>query len=167
MVNASFANNPDLSLQMGYVIVLGNERATKESFEFTSNIIHWFFVKCKRITRSVLALEVYAIAEGVNMAVAIGITINKFVAKLGAPSVSIVIYTNFLSLYECLVKLGTIKEKRLIIDIMAIRQAYERQKVRNIRWINNKNNPADAITKGTPNHAFKKFININRLVLRL
>jgi hypothetical protein len=40
IINASFANNPDLSLQMGYVIVLGNEKATKESFEFTGNIIH-------------------------------------------------------------------------------------------------------------------------------
>jgi hypothetical protein len=133
MINASFANNPDLSSQMGYVIVLGNERATEEFFEFTGNIIHWSSVKCKRITRSVLASEVYAMAEGVNIAVAIGIIINKIVAKLGAPSVFIVVCTNFLFFYECLVKLGTIKEKRLIIDIMAIRQAYERQKVRDIR----------------------------------
>jgi hypothetical protein len=98
---------------------------------------------------------------------AIGTTINRIVAKLGAPSVPIVICTNFLFFYECFIKLGTIKEKRLMIDIMAIRQVYERQKMHDIRWINNKNNPADAITKGTPNYAFEKLININRLVLRL
>jgi hypothetical protein len=152
---------------MGYVIVLGNERATEESFEFTGNIIHWFFVKCKRITRSVLALKVYAMAEGVNMAVAIGTTINRIIAKLGALSVFIVVCTNFLFFYECFVKLGTIKEKKLMIDIMVIRQVYERQKMRNIRWINNRNNPADAIIKGIFNHAFEEFINTNRLVLRL
>jgi hypothetical protein len=118
---------------MGYVIVLGNERVTKESFEFIGNIIHWFSVKCKRITRSVLASEVYAMAEGVNMAIAIGITIDKIITKLGALLVSIVVCTDFLFLYECLVKLGTIKEKRFIINIIAIRQAYERQKVYNIR----------------------------------
>jgi hypothetical protein len=39
--------------------------------------------------------------------------------------------------------------------------------VRNIRWINNKNNPADAITKETPNYAFEELINTNRLILRL
>jgi hypothetical protein len=72
-------------------------------------------------------------AEGVNIAVAIGTTINRIIAKLGAPLIPIVICTNSLSLYECLVKLGTIKEKRLMIDIMAIRQAYERQKMRDIR----------------------------------
>jgi hypothetical protein len=87
---------------MGYVIVLKNERTTKESFEFTGNIIHWFSVKCKRITKSVLASEVYAIAEGVNMAVAIGTTIDRIVAKLGAPSVPIVVCMDFLSFYECL-----------------------------------------------------------------
>jgi hypothetical protein len=106
-------------------------------------------------------------AEGVNIAIAIGITINKIVAKLGAPSVSIVVCTNSLFFYECFVKLGTTKEKRFIIDIIAIRQAYERQKMRNIRWINNRNNSADAMTKGTPNHALKEFINTNRLILRL
>jgi hypothetical protein len=67
------------------------------------------------------------------MAIAIGITINRIIAKLGAPSVPIVVCTNFLSLYECFMKLGTTKEKKLIINIMAIRQAYERQKMRNIR----------------------------------
>jgi hypothetical protein len=39
--------------------------------------------------------------------------------------------------------------------------------MRDIRWINNRNNPADAMTKGTFNHAFEKLININRLILRL
>jgi hypothetical protein len=86
---------------------------------------------------------------------------------LSAPSVSIVVCTNFLFFYEYFVKLGTIKEKRFIIDIIAIRQAYERQEMRNIRWINNKNNPADAMIKGTFNHAFEKLINTNQLVLRL
>jgi hypothetical protein len=72
-------------------------------------------------------------AEGVNIAVAIGTTINRIIAKLGALSVPIVICTDFLFLYECLVKLGTTKEKKFIINIMAIRQAYERQKVYDIR----------------------------------
>jgi hypothetical protein len=152
---------------MGYVIVLGNERATEESFEFTGNIIYWFFVKCKRITRSVLASEVYAMVEGVNIAIAIGTTIDRIITKLGALSVFIVVCTNSLFFYECLVKLGTTKEKKLIINIIAIRQAYERQEMRNIRWINNRNNPADAMIKGTLNHAFKELINTNRLILRL
>jgi len=44
--------------------------------------------------------------------------------------------TDLYSLYKCLVKLGTIKEKRLIINIMALRQSYKRQELFKIRWIN-------------------------------
>ena len=40
-------------------------------------------------------------------------------------SIPLIIYTNLLSLYECIVKLGTTKEKRLIINIIALRQIYE------------------------------------------
>ncbi|XP_044714408.1 uncharacterized protein HRG_12035 [Hirsutella rhossiliensis] len=57
------------------------------------------------------------------------------------------------SLYECLVKLGTTTEKRLMIDIMALRQAYEQREITNIRWINGADNPADAMTKLSPNGA--------------
>jgi hypothetical protein len=40
IVNALFANNKNLSLQMGYVIILGNEKATNESFIITGNLVH-------------------------------------------------------------------------------------------------------------------------------
>jgi len=66
-------------------------------------------------------------------------------------------------LYECLVKLGTTKEKRLMIDIMALRQSYERRKLFEIRWINGNDNPADAMTKGTPNKALETLVSTNQL----
>ena len=49
------------------------------------------------------------------------------------PKVPIVIYTDSYSLYECLVKLGSIIEKRLIIDLAALREAYERKEIEAIR----------------------------------
>jgi hypothetical protein len=64
-------------------------------------------------------------------------------------------------------KLGTTKEKRLIINIITIRQAYEQQDVSDIRWINGRNNPADAMTKAGPNRALKQLINNNKLIMRL
>jgi hypothetical protein len=68
---------------------------------------------------------------------------------------------------DSLVKLGIIKEKRLMIDIMALRQSYERREITEIRWINRKDNPADAITKSTLNKAFKKFIDFNQLSIQV
>ena len=45
----------------------------------------------------------------------------------------LIVYTDLLSLYECIVKLGTTKEKRLIIDIIALRQIYEAREVCEVR----------------------------------
>jgi hypothetical protein len=40
MVDALFANNQDLSSQIGYIIVLGNEATEDEFFTVTGNIVH-------------------------------------------------------------------------------------------------------------------------------
>lgn len=81
------------------------------------------------------------------MAFAINTTLKMATNKLGLPYVPTVVYTDSYSLYECLVKLGTTKEKRLMIDIMALRQSYERRELFEIRWINGADNPVDAMTK--------------------
>jgi hypothetical protein len=61
------------------------------------------------------------------------------------------------------VKLGTTKEKRLIIDIIAIQQLYKRRELFKIRWINRLDNPTDAITKATLNKALETFVNTNQI----
>ncbi|KAI0997433.1 hypothetical protein K3495_g10752 [Podosphaera aphanis] len=166
-VDGSFANNNDMSSQIGFVIVLANEEAENDSFTITGNVVHWSSTKCKRITRSVLASEIYAMANGVDMAISINTTINKIVAQLGEPAISLVVCTDSFSLYECLVKLGTTKEKRLMIDIMALRQAYEQHEVCDIRRIDGSDNPADAMTKSSPNRALETLINDNKLKMRV
>jgi hypothetical protein len=81
----------------------------------------------------VLASEIYDIVRGVNIAIAINTTIKIITEQLGFSQTPIVVYTNLYLLYECLVKLGTTQEKRLIIDIIALRQSYEQRKITEIR----------------------------------
>jgi len=57
---------------------------------------------------------------GVNMAIIIGTTLKMIIDRLKLPVIPIIVYTDLYSLYKCLVKLGTTKEKRLIINIMAL-----------------------------------------------
>ncbi|KAJ5379608.1 hypothetical protein N7509_012727 [Penicillium cosmopolitanum] len=166
-VDGSFANNKDFSSQIGYEIILANESTKNEEFEITGNLIHWSSTKSKRVTRSVLASEIYGMVGGVDMAIAIGTTIKMIMDQLGFEKIPTIVCTDSYSLYECLVKLGTTKEKRLMIDIMALRQSYERREIMEIRWINGSDNPADAMTKADPNKALEKFISTNTLRVRV
>ncbi|KAL0941549.1 uncharacterized protein CTRU02_204312 [Colletotrichum truncatum] len=70
---------------------------------------------------------------GVDMAYALATTLATITDHLNLPTIQTVVYTDSYSLYECLVKLGTTKEKRLMIDIMALRQSYERRELQEIR----------------------------------
>jgi len=54
------------------------------------------------------------------MAITIGTTLKIIINQLELLVIPIIIYTNLYSLYKCLVKLSTIKEKRLIINIIAL-----------------------------------------------
>jgi hypothetical protein len=39
-VNTLFANNRDLNSQIGYIIMLGNEKNTEETFTISGNFVH-------------------------------------------------------------------------------------------------------------------------------
>jgi hypothetical protein len=153
--DASFANNKDLSSQIGYIIVLSD--ATKKA-----NIVHWSSVKCKRVTRSVLASELYGMAHGFDIGTAIKSTIDK-ILQIDIP---LVLCTDSKSLYDCLVRLGTTQEKRLMIDVMCLRQAYERRQITEVKWIDGESNPADAMTKGKACAALTNLIDTNTIDLQ-
>src|SRR5271167_1264851 len=155
--DASFANNKDLSSQIGHVIVLTDRNQS-------ANIIHWSSIKCKRVTRSVLASELYALAHGFDIGAAIKSTIQKILQLEQLP---LVLCTDSKSLYDCLVKLGTTQEKRLMVDLMCLRQSYERREITEIKWISGGDNPADAMTKAKPCQALKTLIDTNKLNLKV
>jgi len=69
-MDAFFANNKDLSSQIGYVLVLADALNK-------ANIVHWSLIKCKRVTRSVLASELYGIAHGFDIGAVIKSMLDK------------------------------------------------------------------------------------------
>ncbi|PVH68914.1 hypothetical protein DL98DRAFT_440137, partial [Cadophora sp. DSE1049] len=119
-VNSSFANNKNLSLQVSFVLVIGTETEGSAEFTLSGNIIYTSFTKCKKVTCVVLASELYAIVAGIDMLIALRSTINMVTNKLGFIRLPIVVCTDSLSFYKCIVKLGITKEKRLIINIIII-----------------------------------------------
>lgn len=79
----------------------------------------------------------------------------------------LVVCTDSKSLYECLVKLGSTQEKRLMIDLMALREAFERMEINEVKWISGNSNPADAMTKAKPCSALSNLVNTNKLDLHV
>ena len=84
-VDGSFANNKDFSSQIGYLIILANETNSTGTDEFAikRNLIHYSSTKSKRVTRSVLASEIYGMVKGVDMAIVINTTIKMIIKQLG------------------------------------------------------------------------------------
>ena len=65
-------------------------------------------------------LEIYKIVNGVNIAITIKITLKIIIDWFKLFIIPIIIYTDLYFLYKYLVKLSTIKEKYLIINIIAL-----------------------------------------------
>jgi hypothetical protein len=96
----------------------------------------------------------------------IGAAVKSTVDKILQIDLPLVLCTDSKSLYDCLVQLGTTQEKRLMIDVMCLRQAYERRQVTEVKWIDGDTNPADALTKGKPCMALSQLIDMNQVELR-
>src|SRR6266702_7353834 len=102
-------------------------------------------------------------AYGFDTRAVIKATIEKI---LQLKQLLITFCTNSKSLYNCLVKLRTTQEKRLIVDLMCLRQSYKRREIAEIKWINGGSNPVDAITKSKPYQALKDLIDTNTVKLQ-
>jgi hypothetical protein len=70
-------------------------------------------------------------------------------------------------LYKYIIKLRITKKKYLMINIIAIRQAYEKKELFEIRYIDKQDNPIDTITKLLSNKILEKFVDTNELIIRM
>jgi hypothetical protein len=117
----AFANTIDLHSQIDYVVCLTND--------VHANLIHWSSIKCQRITKSVLAVELYVMINDFDVEA----IIKSITERMLHIFLSLILLTNFKSLFNCLIKLDIIAEKRLMIDLVCLRQSYKRRKIAEIR----------------------------------
>ncbi len=101
------------------------------------------------------------------MTISLSTTYAMICDQLGINNFPVVMYTDSFSLYKCLVKLGTMKEKRLMIDIIALQQSYERRELIEIQQIEGDSNPIDAMTKPKPNKCLKQLVSSNWLEIKV
>jgi len=64
-----------------------------------------------------------------NIRAVIKLTVNK-ILNINLP---LIMYTDLKSLYNYLIRLGTTQEKRLIINVMCLRQAYKQKEITEVK----------------------------------
>jgi len=149
-IDASFTNNANNTLQISFIIAIADNSSSM-------NIVYWSSIKCKRVTRSVLASKLYAIAHRFNH----GAVLKSTIEKILQVELPLILYIDSKSLYKYLIKLGSTQEKRLMVNLIYLRQLYKRRIITEIKWINGDLNPIDAIIKANACNALRNLINTN------
>jgi hypothetical protein len=135
-VDASFATNWDGSSQLGILVCLRDAHAR-------CNILHATSVKSKRVARSSLAAEIFAMLDGFD----IGFVLKVWMGRIFNRTLELHILTDSRTGFHAVTTLVTTKEKRLMLDLHQLRESYERRELTKITWITGNSNPADCLTK--------------------
>ena len=138
--DASFGNLDLGGSQGAYVIFIVNQQNN-------AALIAWKSHRIKRIVRSTLAAETLALSDAVDFAYMINIMISKLVFSENV-KLNIECRVDSRSLVDSVKTTHTVTEKRLLIDLSALRQALDRQEI-NIEWIETQKNLANPLTKKT------------------
>jgi phosphopentomutase len=79
----------------------------------------------------------------------------------------VIIYIDSRLLYNYLVRLKTIDKKRLMINIMSLREVYKKKEISKVWWIKGRDNLVDTYMKKILNRALERLIFINILKIRV
>ena len=136
--DAAFATNPDKSSQIGLIAMLRDTETKKV------NIVHYLSSKTKRICKSALAAELLAMVEGYDVGFSIRESLERMTQRKDIP---LHLVSDSFSLYGLVVSLARTTERRLQIDLMMLREAFESREITSVMWISGEKNPADDLTK--------------------
>ena len=134
--DSSFANNEDLTSQLGYIVLLLGKNGTAHILNYSSR-------KKRRVTRSVLGCEVFAFADAFDSAY----VLRQDLQQLLNVNIPLKMFTDSKSLFDVITKCTMTAEKRLMIDIFAINQAYDGREITNVGFVRSENNIANGFTK--------------------
>ncbi|KZL72015.1 hypothetical protein CT0861_11847 [Colletotrichum tofieldiae] len=76
-----------------------------------------------------LASKLYRITTGFNSGISLSITLNQILYTLQVLRILVIMCLDLRSLYKCLVRLSITDEKRLMIDIISLRELYKKKEI--------------------------------------
>ena len=135
--DASFNNLNDGGSQGGNIIFLYDKN--KNSAPIT-----WSSKKVKRVVRSTLAAETLAAVDALDSAFLVSKLLSEFLGETENREIDL--FTDNKSLYDNVNTSNLVSDKRLRVDISAVREMVIEDRV-NFKWISGKIQLADVLTK--------------------
>jgi hypothetical protein len=105
--------------------------------------VGWSSKRLRRVVRSTFAGETLIASEVLDEVIYLADTW----AELGGGNVDRIIRTDSKSLYDHVLLKGTCKEKRLNIEINALKEALQQGELTRLEWVDSQSQLADALTK--------------------
>jgi hypothetical protein len=152
--NASFANADGMKSQLGFVIMLVDGKNN-------ANIVHYASRRCTRVTRSVLAAELYALVLGFDHSV----LVREICTEILERAISIDGMIASQTLFDIVTRLSSPTEKRLGIDIYSLQEPHRLGELRSLYRIPSPDNVSDPLTKSNfeLNNTLRRLMSSNLL----
>ncbi len=132
----AFANNYDLTSQLGHIVLIAGREGNAAPIYFKS-------YKALRVICSDMAAEFTAFCDAFDMVYSLAIEISKVLGR----KVPLILLTDSKSLFDVIWKGIPTSEKRMMLDIAAAREGYRRGDISNIHFVRSSKNLADGLTK--------------------
>lgn len=143
--DASFSSNEDLSLQLGYIILLCDSTGRCHVLDFTNK-------KVKRVVRSVMACEHFSFTKIFDASVPLAVDLKNVLGK----KVPSHMFTDSKQVFDVVAHDKLPSERRLAIGILVLRDAYRRFEIYCIVLVKGEHNPAYGMTKQKHNRTLEK-----------
>ena len=151
-VDAGHCNTSEGKSQLGYLLILADASNKCSILAFSSK-------RSRRIVRSTTAGEGLAFADGFDISYAAREDLQHALGK----NIPILMLTDSQILFNIITRRRTTTERRMMVDLKSIREAYAKREIANIALIASGDNPADALTKIKANNALHKLIDDARI----
>ena len=150
--DASFANNEDLSKQLGHVCFIGDD---------TGAVVPIFFksYKSRRVTRSAMAGEVIAFRNLLDVAAVLAAELQA----LTGVKVPVQLLTDNKSLFDVISNGSRTFEKRMMLDIAAAREGFRDKVISENGFVRSASNIADGLKKPKQQRSLQNMMLSGRL----
>ena len=121
--------------------------------------VGWGSKRLRRVVRSTFAGETLIASEALDELVYLVDTWEE----LGGSKIDRIIRTDSKSLYDHVLVKGTCKEKRLNVEINALKEALQQQELTRLEWVETHAQLADALTKHMTALTMLRYLNTRTL----